>query len=292
MSRLTEEKEEQAIRILEAMSGVEEELLARSEQKAPAKQTGKVVRFWHKYGKAMAACACLAVLGTAFWGIGNLSKSSDNAAAEPQGMAFVAQDTAPKAETSGPESIQESAAADVVEEVDEATWSTAEDSEPAGVTTEEDQGPGKTSGATKEAFEDKRNYLNYGAVKALDRAAWSDAAGISLELPADAQDAEYSVLDGDIIVYQVIYLLGEDAYTMRMTKDPVDSDISGMVYDWNDYCEFIDEYGTYYFALTDVGQGVCFWKQGEYTCTVAMNEHATMQALTEARQHFAKQLAE
>ena len=292
MSRLTEEKEEQAIRILEAMSGVEEDLLARSEQKAPAKQTGKVISFWHKYGKAMAACACLAVLGTAFWGIGNLSKSSDNAAAEPQGMAFVTQDTTPKAETSRPESVQE-AAADVAEEVEGETWGSCEASEPAGVTTEEESvGPGGTSGATKEAFEDKRNYLNYASVKAMDRTTWGNAVGISLELPADAQDAEYSVLDGDITVYQVIYLLGADAYSMRMTKDPTDSDISGMVYDWNDYCEFIDEYGTYYFALTDVGQGVCFWQQGEYTCTVAMNEHATMQALTEARQHFAKQLAE
>ncbi len=292
MSRLTEEKEEQAIRILEAMSGVDEELLARSERKAPAKQSGKVVSFWHKYGKAMAACACLAVLGTAFWGIGNLSKSSDNAAAEPHGMALVAQDTAPKAETSGPESVQEAAAADAAEEVEEETWSSTEGGETAGVTTEEDQGPRETSGATKEAFEDKRNYLNYASVKAMDRTAWENAAGISLELPADAQDAEYSVLDGDITVYQVHYLLGADTYSMRMTKDPTDSDISGMVYDWNDYCEFIDEYGTYYFALADAGQGVCFWQQGEYTCTVAMNQHATMQALTEARQHFAKQLAE
>lgn len=67
-----EKKQEDALRILEALSGVDEDLLERSERKQ-----GKAVvyRFVQRHGKALAACLCLCVLGTAFWGMRYLSET-------------------------------------------------------------------------------------------------------------------------------------------------------------------------------------------------------------------------
>ena len=73
MSRRQEEKKrERALRIIEALSGVDEELLERSEKKASKTGTKEesdkvtmfrpgaiVYRFVHRHGRALAACLCL-----------------------------------------------------------------------------------------------------------------------------------------------------------------------------------------------------------------------------------------
>lgn len=57
---------DQAIKLFEALSGVDEELLERCNQKAHRKRKA-VYRIFGKYGKAMAACVCLIVAGAAAW---------------------------------------------------------------------------------------------------------------------------------------------------------------------------------------------------------------------------------
>lgn len=55
---------EKAMKLMQALSGVEEELLERSEER----KTGyKIVRFMNRYGKGCAACLCLIVAGAAFF---------------------------------------------------------------------------------------------------------------------------------------------------------------------------------------------------------------------------------
>lgn len=70
-------REENAFRIMRALSGVDEELLARSEGMDAAaeakdkKQGGnrKIVSFVNRHGRALAACLCLAVLGAAYFAL-------------------------------------------------------------------------------------------------------------------------------------------------------------------------------------------------------------------------------
>lgn len=57
---------DQAIRLFEALSGVDEELLERSNRKAGGKATNVRRLFWRN-GRAMAACICLIVVGAAAW---------------------------------------------------------------------------------------------------------------------------------------------------------------------------------------------------------------------------------
>lgn len=74
MSSGRPEREENALRIMRALSGVDEELLARSEGMDGAAETKEkkqggnrnIVRFMNRHGRALAACLCLAVLGAAY----------------------------------------------------------------------------------------------------------------------------------------------------------------------------------------------------------------------------------
>lgn len=55
---------EKAMKLMQALSGVDEELLERSEER----KTGhKIVRFMNRYGKGCATCLCLIVAGAAFF---------------------------------------------------------------------------------------------------------------------------------------------------------------------------------------------------------------------------------
>lgn len=93
---MSQNKEEYAIRLLEALSDVDPELLERSEKAVPAKK-GKIINFYSRAGKICAACLCLVVVGSAFYamqsGLFNMksAESSENA-----GVAYL---TAPAAET-------------------------------------------------------------------------------------------------------------------------------------------------------------------------------------------------
>lgn len=77
MSSERPEREENAFRIMRALSGVDAELLARSEgmdgaaETKEKKQGGsrKIVSFVNRHGRALAACLCLAVLGAAYFAL-------------------------------------------------------------------------------------------------------------------------------------------------------------------------------------------------------------------------------
>lgn len=60
-NQIDDKERGRAERLFGALAGVDEELLARSEEKA---QSRKVIPLW-RYGKAAAACLCMAVLGVA-----------------------------------------------------------------------------------------------------------------------------------------------------------------------------------------------------------------------------------
>lgn len=69
------DKESGAIRLMEALGAVSEELLERSEKAGSAESGGKkagIRLFVQKYAKACAACLCLAVLGAAYFGISQM----------------------------------------------------------------------------------------------------------------------------------------------------------------------------------------------------------------------------
>ena len=82
---------DQAVKIFEALSDVDQELLERCEQKGSRKNAG-VYGLYRRYGKAMAACICLIVAGAVSWGgyqliTGSGSDSSGAASAELSNMA-------------------------------------------------------------------------------------------------------------------------------------------------------------------------------------------------------------
>ena len=85
---------DQAIKLFEALSGVDEELLERCNQKADRKNT-MVYRLFEKYGRALAACFCLMMVGAAVWSgyrfvtasYGSDASGSNNSQAELSGMA-------------------------------------------------------------------------------------------------------------------------------------------------------------------------------------------------------------
>lgn len=79
-------KKEKAMRIFEALSGVDEELLARSEESASDK--GRVLPVW-SFSKMLAACFCLIVVGGMTWGALSMMPGSNklaNDAAAPRSM--------------------------------------------------------------------------------------------------------------------------------------------------------------------------------------------------------------
>ena len=79
MGERNREKEEKLFR---AMSGVDEELLLRSEQ-GSGKDTGKVHRFpIRRISRVAAACLCFVVIGALFVTVRNSSKMADSTGAE------------------------------------------------------------------------------------------------------------------------------------------------------------------------------------------------------------------
>lgn len=74
---MKKDKELGAIRVMEALSAIDEELLERSgKTSAQGKDSGKIRRFVRKYAAACAACFCLAVLGAAYFGMSRLRMES------------------------------------------------------------------------------------------------------------------------------------------------------------------------------------------------------------------------
>lgn len=79
MSDKSFDRQDQAFRLMEALSGVDEKLLSRSERQLSAKK--KIVQFMGRYGALCAACLMCAVLGSVYLLNGG-SRSKDSAANE------------------------------------------------------------------------------------------------------------------------------------------------------------------------------------------------------------------
>lgn len=113
MGERNREKEEKLFR---AMSGVDEELLLRSEQSS-GKDTGKVRRFpIQRISRVAAACLCFVVMGAVFVTVRNSSKMADstgNDTAAPQSVYSVAEGEA--ADAGMPEAAMAQAEAEIPE---------------------------------------------------------------------------------------------------------------------------------------------------------------------------------
>ncbi len=97
MSEKWNDKEKAAMRLFGALSGVEEEYLAACEADKGFAKTGGIVVFMRKYGKAVAAVLCLALLGIGYFGVqyGGVSLSDKKAARDESSNEACAQTQAP-----------------------------------------------------------------------------------------------------------------------------------------------------------------------------------------------------
>lgn len=75
---------DQAVKIFEALSDVDEELLERCNQKENRKNAVVYKLFW-RYGRTMAACVCMIVVGAAAWGGYHLAMSGKNSGSSGAG---------------------------------------------------------------------------------------------------------------------------------------------------------------------------------------------------------------
>lgn len=87
MSDKSFDRQDQALRLMQALSGVDAELLNRSERKTPAKK--KILRFAGRYGALCAACLVCVVVGYVYFLNGGL-QSKDAAANEGREMDLTA----------------------------------------------------------------------------------------------------------------------------------------------------------------------------------------------------------
>lgn len=129
MSGRKPEREENALRIMRALSGVDEELLARSGGMDGASETkerkrgrnGKIVHFINRHGRALAACLCLAVLGAAYLAV-EIQRGNGKDDGSGSGRAYIADNGMYKAEKQDTQNM----ACENLENVDgvppEVTW--------------------------------------------------------------------------------------------------------------------------------------------------------------------------
>lgn len=87
MSEQLNDKQRSAQRLFGALSGVDQKYLAACEADKGTDKSRGVLVFMGKYGKAMAAVLCLALLGIGFYGVQHAGVSSDMAAPAGEAMA-------------------------------------------------------------------------------------------------------------------------------------------------------------------------------------------------------------
>lgn len=145
MSDKVNNKRQAAMRLFGAMSGVDEKYLAACEDAKGATGQSGVLLFMRRYGKAMAAVLCLAVLGAGYFALQSSVKYSENATA----MDMVAQSMAP----SEPKYADEAAAEEeVVAEAPEAFY----DNEETDGVVRNDAASGSSAIGNKEQFEQEK----------------------------------------------------------------------------------------------------------------------------------------
>lgn len=93
----------------------------------------------------------------------------------------------------------------------------------------------------------------------------------------------YKISYGETI-YEITLSDGSDLYIYRFQKTSEYQDISGMYYDWDeDYTAESDNVVTadvlYYYGVTNTGEGVATWYDGEWSYAIAMVENASVDKL-------------
>ena len=110
----------------------------------------------------------------------------------------------------------------------------------------------------------------------------AEEAGCVLTLPEDIfHDLSVMRIDGDPPLYSLDYCFSGDwnYYTLRLQMDPAAGDISGMYYDWTER-ETTEDYVLY---CNGEGQGLILWQDEQASFSIAMEEHASREALLSMR---------
>lgn len=161
-----EKKMADAMRIFEALSGVDEELLIRCEDSVEVSATTKKVRpIWY-YGKAIAACLCFVVMGVALWSAGPIlfdgtKNSSDSAYSAEMQAKNAAQDAVENMDLADVAAADGGGSEQPAEGVTESTNATASGQISKSEETSNENGTassvsdGKTGAATEERLADK-----------------------------------------------------------------------------------------------------------------------------------------
>ena len=106
--------------------------------------------------------------------------------------------------------------------------------------------------------------------------------GVSITLPKDTADAQWSRIMADGIIDQVAFTFQECAYCYRVKETGELEDISGMNYEWGEpEGGEVSPDAPRLFTNED-GQGVILWYQDGHTHCVSLSEHATTDKLLTA----------
>ncbi|MGN0424210.1 MAG: hypothetical protein ACI4FY_02755 [Acetatifactor sp.] len=263
MSDKSFDRQDQALRLMEALSGVDEELLNRSERQPSAKK--KIVQFMGRYGALCAACLMCVVLGSVYLLYGG-SQSKDSAANEAAPIKLsqdarygIALEGACEEEVSPSEADTEFFLADTKSAVD---WKIPAESVP---TAGEPNGTdGATQGnvvGTAAGTEAERQYSG----AALDTEKQMAIAGLSLQAPAGySVSSEEEALQEDGTSVFTWYKEGVPCYVRVVLLDSATIDRlceSGEVLvrdsegQWLTKIPAADETGCRQFAMS-VGNGI------------------------------------
>ena len=109
---------------------------------------------------------------------------------------------------------------------------------------------------------------------------WADT-GLAVDteggLFVDAVVYKYNI---EPCLYQIEFVYSDgNEYCFRIQSAEEMTDISGMYYQWTTVVEDVEEICTV--SLTEEGQGICLWWDGEYTYCVSMDENASENALVD-----------
>lgn len=110
----------------------------------------------------------------------------------------------------------------------------------------------------------------------------AEETGYTLTLPEDTfQNLSVIRIAGEPALYSLTFLYNGDGnwYTFRLQRDPTAGDISGMYYDWTER----DTTEDYELCCTEEGQGIILWQDEQAAFSIAMEEHASREALLSMR---------
>ena len=110
----------------------------------------------------------------------------------------------------------------------------------------------------------------------------AEETGYTLTLPEDTfQNLSVIRIAGEPALYSLTFLYNGDGnwYTFRLQRDPAAGDISGMCYAWTEQ-EVTESHKLYW---VEDEQGICLWQDEHAAFSIAMEEHASREALLSMR---------